>query len=174
MADILFDKVKEVKENLDLRNELSDYLKQQKEEFDHGVFEYDFDALMHRIEASLLNETTLRNLTAVDPEIRNRTKERIRISCVQAALSIDGFDGKESYDTSNVEPITQSASYCLHLIAPVHESEISAVSENEEKHKSDTYELAEIDPIHVTNRSAAQQKVEGIVNQLLNIIVEFL
>ncbi len=173
VADILFDKGKEAKGNLDLRRELSDYLERQKREFDQSVFEYAFDALMSRIEVSLLNETALGKLIDPDPEIRNQAKESIRISCVQAALNRESLESKGSYDTSIIAPVAGSVPNCLHSIEKVHESDTYDLSKIEKIHKSDTYELSDIAPIHVRNKRETQQKVEEIVNQCLNIIVAF-
>ena len=95
-ADILFDKGTEAKKQSDLKQKLSDYLERQQVLFDQSEYDFNFEALLERIEDAILNETALHNLIAVDPETRARAKESIRKSCVRAAFGNDNPQDQEA------------------------------------------------------------------------------
>ena len=94
-ADILFDKGTEAKKQSDLKQKLSDYLERQQVLFDQSEYDFNFEALLERIE-NAMNKTALHNLTAVDPETRARAKESIRKSCVRAAFGNDNPQDQEA------------------------------------------------------------------------------
>lgn len=162
LLDDLGEQFKQIKEDIDLRKEISEFLNKQQYEFNDGAWEYDFEAFIKQLTNSLLKDEAI--LQILDAESRDDRKKIIYRSCIQAALEKSNEKDVETYDTSTVQPLSDNATYCLHLIEPVH---------GETALSPDVQDVATIPPIHKSRFTEVESKIAEIIEQCINIIIGF-
>ena len=145
IIDDLCEQYKRIKEDIDLRKEVSKFLNKQQDEFNDGTWEYDFEAFIKQLTHSLLKDDAI--LQILDPKTRTARKGIIVQSCIQAALGKCNTKNEESYDTSTVQPLSANATYCLHLVEQVHGEAVS---------HQEIYDV--VSPLHINKSSSTDDE----------------